>query len=440
MKYDFPENLYTDVLIESGCGSSYAIKDGIVKSDSRYSSESVLVRVYDGNMWYKSSLCSRENIQREIDSLAALAAPNPHIYDDPEIKLLEINAETRLIFTGDKDIKRVTREEKISLVNSIVAACVTDDIPEIKQWHAGYSDSAFVTEFYSSKGAAVVTDKQGALIAMEYEITVNGITTPCFKCILKMTFPELYGHENEIVSERDRFVHYAKNAIDITPGEYTCVLSPQVTAMFTHESFGHKSEADYMLTDKTLRDEWVIGKRVAADSISICDRGDLLNHGYTPYDDEGTAAKITYLIKNGILTGRLHSAHTAAVMGESLTGNSRGGIVRMTNTFMEAGSDRPEDIIADTKEGIYIHSVSCGTGNSTFTMSPTCCYMIRDGKIAEPVRVNVVTGSVFETLFDIDKVGNDLKLIDESWCGKWGQSVSVSMGGPTIRVKKLNIS
>lgn len=439
MKYDFPENLYTDVLIESRYSSSCILKDGIAAADRKCSSEGVLVRVYDGNMWYKSSLCSRENIQQEIYSLSALAAPNVHIYDDPEIKLLETNVETRLIFDGDKDIKKVSREDKTAIVNSIVSHCVTDDIPEIKQWFAGYSDSAFVTEFYSSKGAALVTDKQCAAIFAGYAITVNGVTTSCYKEILKMTFPELYGHEQEIISERDRFVSFAKNATDITPGEYVCVLSPQVTALFTHESFGHKSEADYMLTDKTLLDEWVIGKRVAADSVSICDRGDLLNHGYTPYDDEGTAAKTTYLIKSGILTGRLHSAHTAAIMGETLTGSCRGGIVRMTNTFMEAGSYRPEDIIADTKEGIYIRSVSCGTGSSAFTMSPTCCYMIRDGRLSEPVRVNVVTGSVFETLFDIDRVGNDLKLFDESWCEKWGQTAGVSMGGPTIRVKKLNV-
>ena len=74
------------------------------------------------------------------------------------------------------------------------------------------------------------------------------------------------------------------------------MLAPMVTAMFTHESFGHKSEADFMLTDKTLAEEWVIGKKVGSEKSSICDDGQLLNHGYAPYDDEGTKACKTYLM------------------------------------------------------------------------------------------------------------------------------------------------
>jgi len=172
----------------------------------------------------------------------------------------------------------------------------------------------------------------------------------------------------------------------------------------------------------------------------------LLNNGYTPYDDEGTKARETWLIKDGVLTGRLHDAYSATTLKEELTGNSRAQnyacspLVRMTNTFMAAGTDDPEDMIKGVADGIYVYEVSGGTGMSTFTITPTLCYRIRDGKLAEPLRVHVITGNVFQTLFDIDAVGTDFILYDHAECGKGPQSAAVSIGGPTIRVKTLTVN
>lgn len=150
-------------------------------------------------------------------------------------------------------------------------------------------------------------------------------------------------------------------------------------------------------------------------------------------------------MKDGVLTGRLHDAKSAATLKEKPTGNARAQsfyynpIVRMTNTYMAAGKDDPEQIIKEVKDGIYVYDWNYGTGNSTFTIQPQKAYRIRDGKIAEPVRVNVITGSVFQTLFDIDAVGTDLEFFSGT-CGKNGQSMPIATGGPTIRVKKLTIN
>ena len=251
---------------------------------------------------------------------------------------------------------------------------------------------------------------------------------------------------DEVKAQIDRYMTFAREAVDVEPGDHVCVLSPEVNAFFTHESFGHKSEADSMLSDKALRDEWVMGKQVGNVQVSIYDSGREIHHGYIAYDDEGTLPRPTWLIKNGVLTGRLHDANSAAILGEELTGNARAEdfscspIVRMTNTYMEAGSFTPEEIFSGVKDGIYVYSVTYGTGFSTFTMKPDLCYRIRDGKICEPVRANVITGSVFKTLFDIDAVGNDFCICDELWCGKSSQTALVSAGGPTIRVKSLNVN
>lgn len=200
-----------------------------------------------------------------------------------------------------------------------------------------------------------------------------------------------------------------------------------------------------MLNDKVLQQEWVMGKKVGNEKVTIVDEGDSLLHGYCPYDDEGNKKEKVFLMTNGILTGRLHDAKSSSVLNEKPTGNARAQnfyknpMVRMTNTYIENGSDNPEKIIEEVKNGLYIYDCNYGTGNSTFTIQPNKCYVIRDGKISEPVLVNVITGSVFQTLFDIDAVGNDLEFFSGT-CGKNGQSVTVAMGGPTIRVKKLTIN
>lgn len=445
--YKFPEGLYADIRIERTEYAAYSVQNNEVRNNSEIPINGAMVRVYDGKMWYTSVTNDLDNIQQELDNLAAIAEPNPDILNDPAVKLYEVHKDKVLRLEGDIDNRRITRKQREDLVQGYIKECIDDSIPEIKQWYANYNQVHIIKEFYSSKGAEIIQDFQQCHIGVWYDFVVDGVPYSGGKHYCFMDFEKLKGHEKEVIEKRDRFLDYAKNAVDVTPGNYVCVLAPPVTGMFTHESFGHKSEADYMLNDKTLRDEWVMGKKVGSDLVSICDSGDMFPHrGYIAYDDEGTAPKETWLIKNGVLTGRLHDANSAAVLGEELTGNSRAQdfgctpIVRMTNTYMEAGDTSPEDIIAGVKDGIYVYDVIYGTGQATFTMKPSMSYRIRDGKIAEPLRVNVLTGSVFETLFNIDAVGSDLEFCDISTCGKMGQSMPVSDAGPTIRVKSLNVN
>ena len=241
---------------------------------------------------------------------------------------------------------------------------------------------------------------------------------------------------------------YAHNAVPVVPGVYTCILSPVVTGVFAHESFGHKSESDFMIGDETMRREWALGTRVGADILNIYDTGIPEGSGYVPYDDEGTKAGKTYLIKDGILTGRLHSAYTAAALDEDVTGNARAmsfefePIVRMTSTCIGAGSQTVDELFAGVKEGVYIQDYKHGSGMSTFTIAPNVAYMIRDGKLAEPVRVAVITGNVMETLHRIDGLSQDAHLCSQSTggCGKMEQwPLRVAFGGPYVRVQGISV-
>jgi TldD protein len=125
-------------------------------------------------------------------------------------------------------------------------------------------------------------------------------------------------------------------------GEYTVVLDPILAGVFVHEAFGHLSESDHVYENKELRDVMVLGKRFGSPQLNIVDGARVKNlRGSYKYDDEGVPATKTYLIKKGILSGRLHSRETAAKMGEPLSGNARAinyrfpPIVRMTNTYID---------------------------------------------------------------------------------------------------------
>ena len=189
-----------------------------------------------------------------------------------------------------------------------------------------------------------------------------------------------------------------------------------------------------------------LGKRFGVDNLNIIDDGTVPGGlGTHRYDYEGVPTRKNYLIKDGMLVGRLHSRETAAKMKEPVTGNARAvhfqhpPIVRMTNTYIEQGRVAFQDMIKDIKLGVYaIRAIGGQTAMEMFTFSAAYGYMIRDGKVAELVRDVVLTGNVFETLMNIDQIGNDM-----AWepngpggCGKGDQQpLRVGLGGPHIRIQ-----
>lgn len=237
------------------------------------------------------------------------------------------------------------------------------------------------------------------------------------------------------------------SAKPVKGGEYPVVLDPKLSGVFAHEAFGHLSEADHVFENPRLQELLVMGKKIATPVLSIYDgasAGPPGLRGSFKYDSEGTPAQKTYLIKDGFLVGRLHSRETAAEMKEQPTGNARAisyrfpPIVRMTNTGIEPGNVSFDEMIGDIKEGVYAKGSFGGeTALEMFTFSAEEGFMIRNGKIEEPVRGVLLSGNVFNTLLEIDAIGNDLYAHNGGGCGKGGQMpLPVSMVSPHIRIRK----
>ncbi|PWB56306.1 MAG: hypothetical protein C3F13_01855 [Anaerolineales bacterium] len=228
--------------------------------------------------------------------------------------------------------------------------------------------------------------------------------------------------------------------------KYTVITDPLMTGVFTHEAFGHLSESDFVYENPQMKEIMQLGKRFGVPGLNIIDDGSLPGGlGTHRYDYEGVSTRKNYLIKDGILVGRLHSRETAAKMNEPVTGNSRAvhfqhpSIVRMTNTYIDAGTVTFADMLRDIKLGVYaIQAFGGTTAMEMFTFSAAYGYMIRDGQVAELVRDVVLTGNVFETLMNIDQIGEDLawETNGPGGCGKGGQHpLRVGTGGPHIRIQ-----
>jgi len=228
-------------------------------------------------------------------------------------------------------------------------------------------------------------------------------------------------------------------------GEYTVVLDPVLAGVFAHEAFGHLSESDFVYENEGLKDIMVLGRKFGGEHLNIVDGAALPGlRGSYKYDDEGVPATKTYLIREGMLVGRLHSRETAAKMGEKPTGNARAldyrhpPIVRMSNTLIEPGRVSFEEMIGEIKEGVYVKNWYGGmTSMEMFTFSAGEAYLIRGGRVAELLRPVVLTGNVFTTLGNIDAIGNDLEMNQGGGCGKGAQSpLPVSNGSPHIRIRR----
>jgi len=233
-------------------------------------------------------------------------------------------------------------------------------------------------------------------------------------------------------------------------GKFDCVLDNRLAGTFIHEAFGHMSEADHMDDNEKLQELMVLGKKWGFNELTVVDDGSGPPgaSGTNKYDDEGVQGSKTYLITDGVLSGRLHSRETAGKMGEPVSGNARAvdnrfePIVRMTNTYIEPRDWTMDEMVKDIEKGYYVKSSRGGMTNlDMFTFSAGEAYKIEDGEIGEKVRDLSLTGNVFETMKNIDAIGNDFKLFGKGGrggCGKSGQfPLPVGLGGPHIRIRNV---
>jgi TldD protein len=318
-------------------------------------------------------------------------------------------------------------------------------VPNIQTSTIGYSDGRKKVVFANSEGAYIEQTRVD-LTARFNAVARDGSNVQ--QAGLSLGSNGDYGFVESLhtqVEEMARRAVELLSAPQIKGGEYTVVCDQILAGVFAHEAFGHLSESDFVYENERMREIMVLGRRFGGKHLNIVDGAAVPGlRGSYKYDDEGVRSTKTYLIREGILAGRLHSRETAAKMGEAVTGNARAlnytfqPIVRMTNTFIEPQGATFDELISDIKEGVYCKNWYGGmTSMEMFTFAAGEAYMIRNGKVAELVRPVQLSGNLFTTLENIDAVGNDLDMNEGGGCGKGGQMpLPVSNGSPHIRIRK----
>ena len=239
------------------------------------------------------------------------------------------------------------------------------------------------------------------------------------------------------------------DARECPAGEMEIVLGPGQPGILLHEAIGHGIEAD-TTRNKTSVFTGLLGTRVARDNCTVVDNGTVPGcWGSLNVDDEGHPTGNTVLIERGILKAYLSDKLSARLMHLPNSGNGRrqsyrhAPMPRMTNTYMLAGQECPEDILRSVKHGLY--AVDFGGGqvditNGTFAFSAIEAYMIEDGKITAPVKNATLFGNGRDVLTRVSMIGSDLQL-DEgvNICNKNGQSIPVGVGCPTLKVDCMSV-
>ncbi len=232
-------------------------------------------------------------------------------------------------------------------------------------------------------------------------------------------------------------------------GEMPIVLGAGGSGILLHEAIGHTFEADFNRKGESIFSD-KMGKNVAESFINIIDDGTLENNrGAINIDDEGNDVQKTYLVKNGVLNSYLHDRISAHHYGVEPTGNGRREsfrhipLPRMRSTYMEPGPHTREEIIESVDYGVFVDNFSNGQvkiGAGDFTFFVKSGYLIEKGKLTQPIKDINIIGNGPQALADISMAANDYLGDNGTWmCGKGGQSVPVTMGLPTVLVKKLTV-
>jgi TldD protein len=230
-------------------------------------------------------------------------------------------------------------------------------------------------------------------------------------------------------------------------GEVPIVLAGGSGGILFHEACGHGLEADHIVKDASVY-TGQMGQLVASPLVTLVDDGTVAGEwGNFAVDDEGCAPARNVLIENGVLTDYMWDWLRARQEGHAPSGNGRRQsyqhlpMVRMTNTYLLAGTSNADEIVAQTPSGVYVKKLGGGqvnTATGDFVFGTTEAYLIEDGHITEPLRDANLIGNGPEVLRRIDAVADDFDMTPGT-CGKDGQSVPVGCGQATLRITGVTL-
>lgn len=432
---------YIEIRLENTKGIGIIVKGRNIDTLDFSMERGGCVRALIRGGWGFSSFNNIDNIEEHV----TMAIKQASLIGNSKSQLAPVSVvEDHVALNVEVDPRDITLEEKLDLIRSYNNIILS--YPGVTTSSIRYLDNYTELTFANSEGSYIVQEKVDMGLNMTPIASKNGNSQMLgVGAGSTYSFNVLRGKENDLKDTCQRVVKLL-DAPKVKADKYTVICDRRLSGTFVHEAFGHTSEGEKACYDERFAEMMKFGKRIGKPILNIFDTGlELGARGSMVYDDEGVKTEKTYLVKDGILTGRLHTRETAALMGERATGNARAlnysypPIPRMRNTCIESGEHALEDIIKDTKFGLYACDSYGGQTGEQFTFTAGYGIMIRDGKLEEMVRDLTVTGNLFDTLDNIDMIANDRGPQDSTGgCGKGIQyPLPVSSWSASFRVNNV---
>lgn len=346
----------------------------------------------------------------------------PELVEDPQ----QISIDEKLELT--RKYNRIPlKESKIATTNITYREVIRD------KYFANTEGSKIREQLTTTRINGLIVSRDGTLI-QNVRVGIGGSNG----------FVVLRNQEEEF-EKRTSIALQLLKADPIKAGVYNAILNQSLAGVFTHEAFGHFSEADLIENNVSMRKKMKMGAKLGNAALNIIDDPTMPNTlGFYKYDDEGTKARLTQLMKNGVLAGRLHSRRTAAAFKEPLSGHCiaedyrYAPIIRMGNIFIQNGKLTFDNLLKRLGDGLYILDAKGGqTSGENFTFGAQYGYVVRNGKLGKMVRDINIAGNLYKTLQNIHAVGDDVLMCKIGGCGKGQVNIRSCYGAPHILVANI---
>ena len=436
---------YAEIFYEESTGKGLTIENGKVSSSScgitsgaglRLLKENQTVYGFTSDLSKKGLMDLANSLNKSFNSKRLLTVSD----------LVQIKAANR---NPVKDsYKNISTEEKIGLIREGIHEIESLKDPRIVRYIGSFADNHRFVAVFNSKGKWFKRDTEFARMA--YSVVVadekgmeTGFEGP--GCQEDISFFKSKVQPRKIARKAAETALLMLTAKECPSGKMPVVIGNGWGGVLFHEACGHPLEASAVSKGLSCF-SGKEGEMIASPIVTAVDDSTIPNGwGSIDIDDEGNLGTKRVLIKDGKLVNFMIDDFNGRRMNREGNGSCRRQnykfcpTSRMSNTYIANGKSKPEDIIKATKLGLYAVSFNGGSVDPTtgeFNFGCSEAYIIRDGKIAEPVKGATLIGKGEEILKKIDMIGNDLALA-QGMCGAASGSIRTNVGQPTLRISEI---
>lgn len=333
----------------------------------------------------------------------------------------------------NKDLEKVTAAEKIALLHKIEdLAYKADkritDVPDVR-----YSESSSESEFYNSFGLKLKQKSNYFFILLGVKAEQNGEIKTGYNILLESDLSKINPEEFVKKAVDDCLAKFG--GTQCPSGKYPTVIHSDCMADLLGYFLESASSDEVQRQSSLLIGK--LGQKIASSKLTIEEKPLTKNIFFSYFDDEGVATQNKVIVKKGVLQTYFYNLETAKKDGVKSTGNGSwaGGKIGIgfSNIFIKPGKQSFEEMIAPIKEGVYITELAgLGTGMNSQSGDFSCQaegFMIRDGKVAEPLNLITLSGNLLKMLKGLKGFSSRVELKTSSISVADAYIKSMSIGG-----------